>query len=141
MSSASDISNLFQMLGVSPSHYQEVEKTEQVQGSRGRWSAPATSPEHIAPSDAAREAETVLPADAADATEAPPTAQPQPIASAVPAAASASLPALQAEPEQPVLQSDPEPVIAAQRPDALSAVFARLREQSEPQADVARRLT
>ena len=37
MSSASDISNLFQMLGMSPSQYQEVARTEQVQGSRKHW--------------------------------------------------------------------------------------------------------
>lgn len=94
MSSASDISNLFQILGVSPSHYQEVERTEQVRGLRGRWSM-------------------------------------QP----------GSFPAWRALPEQPVSQSNPQPVVAAQQPDALSFVFARLLEPSEARADVAQRQT
>ncbi|MBC8721290.1 hypothetical protein F6X37_06685 [Paraburkholderia sp. 31.1] len=139
MSSASDISNLFQMLGVSPSHYQEIERIEQVQGSRGRWSMQTTSsPGDTTRDDSAREAEAVLPTDV---TEVAPAAPPQLIAPAVPAAVSGSLPVLQAAPEQPVLQFNPGPVAAPQQPDSLSAVFARLRERSEPQEGVPQRQT
>lgn len=109
MSSASDISNLFQMLGVSPSHYQEVERTEQVQGLRGRWST-QTEPSPL-------------------------------IGSTVAAAASGSLPVMQAAADHPVLLSNPEPVIAAQQPDTLSAVFERLRERNESPADALQRQT
>lgn len=41
MSSASDISNLFRVVGGDPAQYQEVEQTEQVQGLRGRWTRSA----------------------------------------------------------------------------------------------------
>jgi hypothetical protein len=146
MSSASDISNLFQMLGVSPSQYQEVERTEQVQGARGRWSTPtSSSPADITRDDAPREAEVVLPTETAEAVVPPeaaevaPAAPPQPIASAAPDAVSEPLPAVQLAPEQAVLQSNPEPVIVPQQPDSLSAVFARLRERSGPQEDAAQR--
>ncbi|WP_322045637.1 hypothetical protein [Paraburkholderia sp. J67] len=39
MSSASDIANLFGVAGGSPAQYQEVERTEQTQGTRGSWAA------------------------------------------------------------------------------------------------------
>jgi hypothetical protein len=155
MSSASDISNLFQMLGASPSHYQEVEKTEQMHGSRGRWSMP-TMP---APADfvrddgAASDAEDLAASVPADAAEMASNEPPQPAVSAEeateganeaspePAAESTSSAQSQAAAEQPVPQSAPEPVIAAEQPGSLSAMFARLREQSRAQEDVAQRHT
>ncbi|WP_321816160.1 MULTISPECIES: BcsR/BcsP family cellulose biosynthesis protein [unclassified Paraburkholderia] len=43
MSGASDIANLFEVAGGNPAQYQEVERTEQMQGSRGPWSASDTT--------------------------------------------------------------------------------------------------
>jgi len=147
MSSASDISNLFQMLGVSPSHYQEVERTEQVQGSRGRWAMQTGPlPAEIAQPDAARDAETIAPTDTAEMAPAEPAPL---IDSAAAAAESNAVPQSHTESEQsiqqPVLQPAPEPVSAResgpQQPDSLSAVFARLRESSSPQQDGSQRQT
>ncbi len=161
MSSASDISNLFQMLGVSPSHYQEVARNEQAQGSRGRWSMQTeVTAMDIVREFAARQAEAVRLAEdgvevvaedvagdvaepvtevAEDAVEVATAVPQEPIAPTLPAVVSEPVETLQAAPEQPVLQSDPKPVIAAQEPAALSSLFARLREGHEPRADVPQR--
>ncbi|WP_144155404.1 BcsR/BcsP family cellulose biosynthesis protein [Paraburkholderia sp. BCC1885] len=112
MSGASDISNLFQTLGVSPSHYQEVGQTERAQGGRERWPTQA-EPAPVATwlDDAACEA------------------------------ALESAPVLPTPPEQPVLQPRPDPVVDAEQPAALRSVFARLLDGDTSQADVAPRQT
>ena len=151
MSSASDIANLFEVVDASPSQYQEVERAEQMQGQRGRWSTlNAAEPEPVAPAPVALAQD-----DAADSADVPDTAdalpdasQPQQpplrqlhIACSIPAAASEPLPVEQAAPAQPVVQSTPEPVVAAQQSAALSSVFARLMERNEPRGDVTQRGT
>jgi hypothetical protein len=157
MSSASDISNLFQTLGVSPSHYQEVERTEQLQGSRGAWS---TSAEPLEPAqESARDDAASQQAEAAPCADAPESApiEPMPqdeitetVTAAEPAAcaaieASAEVPAAvsteSAEPAgaPPLPESHPES--AAAQPVALSSVFARLLEKDAPQADATPRRT
>jgi hypothetical protein len=147
MSSASDISNLFQMLGVSPSHYQELERTEQVQGSRGRWAMQTGPlPADIAQPDAARDAEAVAPTDAAETAPAEPAPL---IESTATAAEPDAVPQSQTESEQPiqqpVLQPAAEPVSpsesAPREPGSLSAMFARLRESNSPQQDGSQRQT
>lgn len=149
MSSASDIANLFEVVDTSPSQYQEVERAEQMQGLRGRWSAlNAAEPEPVAPAPApvalAQDAAADS-ADVPDTTDSLPDAhqseQPQlpqlHIACSIPATASEPPPVEQAAPAQPVVQSMPEPVVAAQQSAALSSVFARLMERNEPRGDVA----
>lgn len=148
MSSASDIANLFEVVDASPSQYQEVERAEQMQGQRGRWSTlTAAEPEPVAPAPVA-----LVQDDAADSADVPDTAdalpdalQPQlpqlELACSIPAAASEPLPVEQAAPAQPVVQSTPEPVVAAQQSAALSSVFARLMERNEPRGDVTQRGT
>ena len=118
MSSASDISNLFQMLGVSPSHYQEVASNEQAQGSRGRWSMQTeVTAMDIMREFAARQAEAVRLAEdvvevvaedvaedaaepvtdlAEDAAEVAPAEPQEPIAPTIPAVASEPVELLQA---------------------------------------------
>ncbi len=107
--------------------------------------------------DAASDAEdlaAVVPADTAEmASDEPPhpavsaeeaaegAAEAANEVSAEPAAESISPAQSQAAAEQPVPQSAPEPVIAAEQPGSLSAMFARLREQSRAQEDVAQRQT
>jgi hypothetical protein len=145
MSSASDILNLFRMAGGDASHYQEVEKAEQMQGSRGRWSmlsavqpdGVAAAPVDIARDDAAGEAEAVRLAETAEAI---PAAPERLIAWTIPAVASEPPPVLQSAPEQPDVQANPEPVVEVQQPADLNSVFARLLERDKPRADVSRRL-
>jgi hypothetical protein len=84
MSSASDISNLFQMLGVSPSQYQEVARTEQAQGSRGSWSMQTEPVPGDTTRDDAAPAQPVL-----QSSPEPAIAAQQPV---VPGAVSAHLP-------------------------------------------------
>lgn len=152
MSSASDIANLFEVVDTSPSQYQEVERAEQMQGLRGRWSTlNAAEPEPVAPAPvASAQDDAADSADVPDTTDALPDApQSQPpqlpqqpqlqLACSFPAAASEPLPVEQAAPAQPVVQSTPEPVVAAQQSAALSSVFARLMERNEPRGDVAQR--
>jgi hypothetical protein len=144
MSSASDISNLFQMLGLSPSQYQEVERREQSDGSRGRWSAPAEA-FSLAIANEKASYETLLPcppAAAGVAATAPAMAE-QPGAPAVSASAPGSVGELKAAPEQPVAQADlepaaeakPEPVTVLPQPAALNSVFARLLERNSSRVD------
>ena len=142
MSSASDIANLFEVADASPSQYQEVERAEQLQGLRGRWSTlNAAEPDPVAPAPVA-----LAQGDAADSADVPgvtdslPDAlEPQPTACSIPAAVSEPPPVEQAAPEYPVVQSTPEPVVAAQQSAALSSVFARLMERNEPRGDVSQR--
>jgi hypothetical protein len=156
MSSASDISNLFHILGVSPSHYQEVERTEQLQGSRGAWSTPVgpVAPD-ITRDAAASETEAVLPADATDVPAAAPAPQEiaatvaadEPEAPAVEAQAEAEAAAVQTSQAEPSAQAEAEtipelhPEAAAPQPAALSSVFARLLERNAPQTDATPRQT
>ncbi|WP_321945737.1 BcsR/BcsP family cellulose biosynthesis protein [Paraburkholderia sp. J10-1] len=66
MSSASDIANLFEVVDASPFQYQEVERAEQMQGLRGRWSTlNAAEPDTVAPAPMA------LQDAATDSAEAP----------------------------------------------------------------------
>ncbi|WP_028204634.1 BcsR/BcsP family cellulose biosynthesis protein [Paraburkholderia nodosa] len=145
MSSASDIANLFEVADASPSQYREVERAEQTQGLRGRWSTlDAAEPDLVAPAPvASAQADAADPADlpvTADALDAPVTTEASPDAvCAMPAAASEPLPAEQAALEEPVVQPTPEPVVAVQQSAALSSVFARLMERNEPRGDVAQR--
>jgi hypothetical protein len=137
-SSASDISNLFQMLGVSPSHYQEVQRTEQVQGSRGLWSTQTgQSPVAATCGQIARDAQAAS-AEAPELTATAVAASAQVSASAsASASAPATLPA--ADGQAPVRQSNPDPVVVAPQPDSLSAMFARLRNTTVHHADAAQR--
>ncbi|WP_321963436.1 BcsR/BcsP family cellulose biosynthesis protein [Paraburkholderia sp. J7] len=169
MSSASDIANLFEVANASPFQYQEVERAEQMQGLRGRWSTlNAAEPDTVAPAPMALQGgaadsaevpaaaatpdtadipdthETVDTADTRETAATPDTSPdapqpPQPVACTISAAASEPPPVDQAEPEQPVVQLTPEPVVAVQQSAALSSVFARLMERNEPRADVAAR--
>jgi hypothetical protein len=148
MSSASDIANLFEVADASPSQYQEVERAEQMQGLRGRWSTlNAAEPDLVAPApvalaqgdavaDAANVPDPTDTLDAPNATDASPDA-----VCATPAAASEPPQAELAAPEPPVVQPEPtpEPVVAVQQSAALSSVFARLMERNEPRGDVAQR--
>lgn len=147
MSSASDIANLFEVADASPSQYQEVERAEQMQGQRGRWSTlNAAEPDPVAPApvalaqgDAAESADALVTTDAPDT---PDTTDTSPDAvCATPAGASEPPPAELAAPEPPVVQPEPaqEPVVAVQQSAALSSVFARLMERNAPRADVAQR--
>jgi hypothetical protein len=145
MGSASDILNLFQMAGGDASQYHEVEKAEQMQGSRGRWSmlSPvhpdrvAAAPADVARDDAAGEAEAVCLAETAEAVAAAPQRQ---IAWTIPDVASEPPSVLKAAVEQPAVQACPEPVAEVQQPADLSSVFARLLERDKPRADVPQRL-
>lgn len=152
MSSASDIANLFEVADASPSQYQEVERAEQMQGQRGRWSTlNAAEPDPIAPApvalaqgDATESADALVTTDAPDTRDTPDTTDTSPDAvCATPAAASEPPPAELAAPEPPVVQPEPapepEPVVAVQQSAALSSVFARLMERNAPRADVAQR--
>ncbi|MCP3709845.1 hypothetical protein M3I54_23165 [Paraburkholderia sp. CNPSo 3274] len=140
MSSASDIANLFEVADASPSQYQEVERAEQMQGLRGRWSMlHAQEPEPVAPvalaqSNATDSADGPITTDAPDTTDSSPDA-----VCATPATASEPPPAEQAAPAQPVVQPTPEPVVAVQQSAALTSVFARLMERNEPRGEVAQR--
>ncbi|MEX4000566.1 BcsR/BcsP family cellulose biosynthesis protein [Paraburkholderia sp. EG285A] len=146
MSSASDIANLFEVADASPSQYQEVERAEQSQGLRGRWSTlNAAEPDPVAPAPvASAQGDAADPADVpatADTLDAPDTtdASPDPVSATPAAAASEPPPAEQAAAEAPVAQATPEPVVAVQQSAALSSVFARLMERNEPRGDVAQR--
>ncbi|MCP3716639.1 MULTISPECIES: BcsR/BcsP family cellulose biosynthesis protein [unclassified Paraburkholderia] len=145
MSSASDIANLFEVADASPSQYREVERAEQTQGLRGRWSTlDAAEPDPVAPAPvASAQGDAADPADlpvATDALDAPVTTDASPDAvCATPVAASEPPPAEQAALEEPVVQPTPEPVVAVQQSAALSSVFARLMERNEPRGDVAQR--
>ncbi|CAD6555621.1 hypothetical protein LMG27952_05873 [Paraburkholderia hiiakae] len=143
MSSASDIANLFEVVDTSPSQYQEVERAEQMQGLRGRWSTlNVAEPDPVVPAPVAlAQGDAADSADVHDTTVSFPDAvesQP-PIACSIPAVASEPPPVEQAAAEQPVVQSTPEPVVAVQQSAALSSVFARLMERNEPRGDVAQR--
>ncbi|HKR39682.1 MAG TPA: BcsR/BcsP family cellulose biosynthesis protein [Paraburkholderia sp.] len=146
MSSASDIANLFEVADASPSQYREVERAEQMQGLRGRWSTlNAAEPEPFAPAPVElAQGDAADPADvpgSADTLDAPDTtdASPDPV-SATPAATASEPPrAEQTEPEEPIAQPTPEPVVAVQQSAALSSVFARLMERNEPRGDAAQR--
>ncbi|QGZ58920.1 BcsR/BcsP family cellulose biosynthesis protein [Paraburkholderia acidiphila] len=147
MSSASDIANLFEVADASAFQYREVERAEQSQGLRGRWSTlTAAEPEPVAPAPMAMQGDAADCADVPVATATPDTLPdalhpqtPQPAACPIAAAASEPPPVEEAAPEQPVVQATPEPVVAAQQSAALSSVFARLMERNEPRADVAQR--
>ncbi|MEX3948545.1 BcsR/BcsP family cellulose biosynthesis protein [Paraburkholderia sp. EG287B] len=146
MSSASDIANLFEVADASPSQYREVERAEQSQGLRGRWSTlNAAEPDPVAPAPvASAQGDAADPADilvTADTLDAPATTDvsPDPVSATPAAAASEPPPAEQAAAEAPVAQPLPEPVVAVQQSAALSSVFARLMERNEPRGDVAQR--
>lgn len=150
MSSASDIANLFEVADASAFQYREVERAEQSQGLRGRWSTlTAAEPEPVAPAPMAMQGDAADSANVPDAADTPATPDtlpdalhpqtPQPAACPIAAAASDPPPVEEAAPEQPVVQATPEPVVAAQQSAALSSVFARLMERNEPRADVAQR--
>jgi hypothetical protein len=142
MSGASDISNLFQMVGGDPSQYKEVERTEHMQGSRGRWSMLPAAPVAMVRNDASDEADAVRLADTA---EVEPVAPQRLIAWDIPAIGAEPPPVLRATPEQPVVQADvqasPEPVVAEQPSADLSRVFARLLERDKRRADASQRRT
>jgi hypothetical protein len=161
MSSASDIANLFEVAGASPSQYQEVERTEQMQGLRGDWTAlNASEPELVAPEPAAQAPlEAAVASAATETTETAPGTEtadtvletPQPLfAWSIPAAASEPPPVAQTSPVEPVIQPAPvepvaqpapAPVVDAPPPAALSGVFARLMERNEPREGAAPRGT
>jgi hypothetical protein len=161
MSGASDIAKLFAVAGGSAAQYQEVERTEQLEGARGRWSAHAdtdTDPDLAAQDEAAPDAaQPLISWSIAAVTEEPPPVVPAAQdASAIQAADEAPVevetqPALQSslEPElkpelkpafepidEPAAQATPAPTTGAPQSAALSNVFARLMERNEPRADV-----
>jgi hypothetical protein len=165
MSGASDIAKLFAVAGGSAAQYQEVERTEQLEGARGRWSAHAdtdTDPDLAAQDEAAPDAaQPLISWSIAAVTEEPPPVVPAAQdAPAIQAANDAPVevetqPALQSslEPElklelkselkpafepiaEPAAQATPAPATGAPQPAALSNVFARLMERNEPRADV-----
>lgn len=154
MSGASDIAKLFEVAGGSPAQYREVERTEQIEGARGRWSAHAdtdTEPDRAAQDDAGLDASQPLIAwsIAAVASEPPPVvlavqmppaieAAVQPEAHAQPQAEVSPPAAIQPDAE-PTVQPTPEPATPTPQSATLGSVFARLMERNEPRADVAPR--
>ncbi|WP_408734433.1 BcsR/BcsP family cellulose biosynthesis protein [Paraburkholderia bannensis] len=151
MSGASDIAKLFEVAGGSPAQYQEVERAEQMEGARGRWSAHADTQPDPDQQDAEADADNAQPLIAwsiAAVTDEPPpvlpAAQEAPapaIEDTVEAAVEAAIDA-PVEPEAqpavaaqavtaPAIETAPAPVAAPQAA-ALSSVFARLMERNEP---------
>jgi hypothetical protein len=130
------------MTGGDPSQYQEVERTEQMQGTRRRW---AVQPDRVAPTSvdivAAPVAVSAVPVDivaapvavaavsvdiarddaageaeavrSTDTVEAVAAAPQRLIAWAIPDVGSEPPPVLQAAAQQPVVQANPEPVVQA----------------------------
>jgi hypothetical protein len=169
MSGASDIAKLFAVAGGSAAQYQEVERTEQQDGARGRWSAHADTDAGLAAQDEAAldaaqpliawsiaavtdEPPPVVPVLSAtqeapaiqSADETPVEAQAQPAVEPVVESAlePAFEPSFAPAPEsivEPAVQTTPEPATAAPQSAALSSVFARLMERNEPRADTAPR--
>lgn len=154
MSGASDIAKLFAVAGGSAAQYQEVERAEQLEGARGRWSAHAdTDPDLAAQGEDALDAsQPLISWSIAAVTDEPPpvvhvTQQSPAIQAANQAAVEAPVetqvqPAVQAvvEPSiepiaEPAALATPEPTEAAPQPAALRSVFARLMERNEPRAD------
>lgn len=150
MSGASDIAKLFEVAGGSPAQYQEVERTEQMQGARGRWSAHADAQPELDLPDAEVEAE----ADAAQpliewsiaaVTDEPPPVLP--VAQEAPAIedtaeAAAHIP-VEAEAQAAaaaIVATPAAEIAAAPQGAALSSVFARLMERNEPRVDAAPRV-
>lgn len=156
MSGASDIAKLFEVAGGSPAQYQEVERTEQMQGARGRWSAHADAQPELDLPDA--EVEVEAEADAAQpliewsiaaVTDEPPPVLP--VAQEAPAIedsaeAAADTPVeaeAQAEVQTAAADMAATPaaeIAAAPHGAALSSVFARLMARNEPRADAAPRV-
>lgn len=153
MSSASDISNLFQMVGGDPSQYQEVEQTEQMQGSRGRWNTVAAaqpgcmfeapidvaSEQDLAQPEVAREAEAPLPVETAEVEPAAPPRLTGLIDWALPAPDSEPPPVVRAPLAQPAARANPEPVAPPPQSAPLSSVFARLLERDTSGTDASSR--
>ncbi len=150
MSGASDIAKLFAVAGGSAAQYQEVERTEQLEGARGRWSAHADTDPDLAAQDVAAldAAQPLISWSIAAVTEEPPpvatAAQETPtIQAAVEAPVQAQTqsvvgsslePALEPSVE-PAAQATPAPTAAAPQAAALSSVFARLMARDEPRTD------
>ncbi|WP_408588599.1 BcsR/BcsP family cellulose biosynthesis protein [Paraburkholderia bannensis] len=156
MSGASDIAKLFEVAGGSPAQYQEVERAEQMEGARGRWSAHAdTQPDPDQQDAEADNAQPLIAWSIAAVADEPPPVLPVAHEASAPArehtveaevAAAVEAPV---EPEtQPVvaaqvakalaIETAPAPVAAPQAA-ALSSVFARLMARNEPRADAAPR--
>ncbi|WP_408734055.1 BcsR/BcsP family cellulose biosynthesis protein [Paraburkholderia bannensis] len=156
MSGASDIAKLFEVAGGSPAQYQEVERAEQMEGARGRWSAHAdTQPDPHQQDAEADNAQPLIAWSIAAVTDEPPPVLPVTQEAPTPAiedtveAAVAAAVEAPVEPEtqpavaaqvatSPAIETAPAPVAAPQAA-ALSSVFARLMARNEPRADAAPR--
>jgi hypothetical protein len=114
MSGASDIAKLFAVAGGSAAQYQEVERTEQQDGARGRWSAHADTDAGLAAQDEAAldAAQPLIAWSIAAVTDEPPPVVP--VASVVPV--------VSATQEAPAIQSAAETPVEAQTPPAVAPV-------------------
>jgi hypothetical protein len=125
MSGASDIAKLFAVAGGSAAQYQEVERTEQQDGARGRWSAHADTDAGLAAQDEAAldAAQPLIAWSIAAVTDEPPPVVP--VASVVPV--------VSATQEAPAIQSAAETPVEAQTPLAVEPVVEpRLAPAVEP---------
>jgi hypothetical protein len=136
MSGASDIAKLFEVAGGSPAQYQEVERTEQIEGARGRWSTHADAqPDLAAQGDADLDASQplIVWSIAAVATEPPPVL---PVAQEPPAIGADVQASLEAPVEAPVetgMQAEaPAPAAAQPRVEPVIQDVAVARTEPEP---------